>query len=87
MNYARVFNVIETLHEISPPEDGNIVYVSEEANTMDISRSAFSVSHPRLCLNAGTYPKMGVGLSQATAAQCSYNLPSPEAVSGPNISH
>ncbi|KAI9053880.1 hypothetical protein LZ554_002827 [Drepanopeziza brunnea f. sp. 'monogermtubi'] len=46
MNYARIFNVIETLHKISPPEDGSIVYVSEEANTMDISRSAFPSHTP-----------------------------------------
>lgn len=88
MNYARTFDVIkETLHRFSPPEDGGIVYVSEGANTMDISRSAFPVEHPRLRLDAGTYATMGVGLGYAIAAHCAYNLPSPEASSGSDFSH
>jgi 2-hydroxyacyl-CoA lyase 1 len=88
MTYARTFDVIkETLHKLSPPENGSIVYVSEGANTMDISRSAFPVEHPRLRLDAGTYATMGVGLGYAIAAHCAYNLPSPEAVSGPSMSH
>jgi 2-hydroxyacyl-CoA lyase 1 len=85
MTYGRTFNVIkETLHKLSPPENGEIVYVSEGANTMDISRSVFNVEHPRLRLDAGTYATMGVGLGYAIAAHCAYNLPSPEASSGPS---
>ncbi|TVY42150.1 2-hydroxyacyl-CoA lyase [Lachnellula occidentalis] len=88
MTYARTFNVIkETLDTLSPPEDGGVVYVSEGANTMDISRSAFPVEHPRLRLDAGTHATMGVGLGYAIAAHCAYNLPSPEATSGPKKSH
>ena len=79
MTYGRTFDVIrETLNKLSPPEDGGIVYVSEGANTMDISRSVFPVEHPRLRLDAGTYATMGVGLGYAIAAHCAYNLPSPE---------
>ncbi|PVH87487.1 hypothetical protein DL98DRAFT_556478 [Cadophora sp. DSE1049] len=85
MNYARTFNVIkETLHKLAPPEGGGIVYVSEGANTMDISRSVFPVEYPRLRLDAGTYATMGVGMGYAIATHCAYNLPSPEASSGPS---
>jgi 2-hydroxyacyl-CoA lyase 1 len=88
MTYGRTFDVIkETLHRLSPPEDGGIVYVSEGANTMDISRSVFPVEHPRLRLDAGTYATMGVGLGYAIAAHCAYNIPSPEAVVGPKSGH
>ncbi len=84
MTYGRTFDVIkETLHRLSPPEDGDVVYVSEGANTMDISRSVFPLEHPRLRLDAGTYATMGVGLGYAIAAHCAYNFPSPEAASGP----
>lgn len=87
MTYGRTFDVIkETLHKFSPPEDGSIVYVSEGANTMDISRSVFPVEHPRLRLDAGTYATMGVGLGYAIAAHCAYNFPSPEAKAGPSSS-
>lgn len=83
MTYARTFDVIkDTLHKLSPPQDGGIVYVSEGANTMDISRSIFNVEHPRLRLDAGTYATMGVGLGYAIAAHCAYNVPEPEAQSG-----
>lgn len=85
MTYALTFNIIkETLHKLSPPENGGIVYVSEGANTMDISRSVFPVEHPRLRLDAGTYATMGVGLGYAIAAHAAYNSPLPEGVSGPN---
>ena len=88
MTYARIFSIIkETLHKLSPPEEGGIVYVSEGANTMDISRSIFPVHHPRLRLDAGTHATMGVGLGYAIAAHCAYNLPSPEAASGPSTAH
>lgn len=87
MTYARVFNVIKTtLDSLSAPEDGGIVYISEGANTMDISRSIFTVSHPRLRLDAGTYATMGVGLGYAIAAHVAYNngsFSSPDTISGP----
>lgn len=88
MTYGRAFAVIkEALHKLSPPEDGGVVYVSEGANTMDVSRGVFTVEHPRLRLDAGTYATMGVGLGYAIAAHCAYNLPNPEATSGPSPSH
>ena len=84
MNYAEAFSTIkQTLCILSPPDEGGIVYVSEGANTMDISRSIFPVEHPRLRLDAGTYATMGVGLGYALAAHVAYNAPSPEAQSGP----
>ncbi len=84
MTYAKTFDIIKsTLHQLSSPEDGGVVYVSEGANTMDISRSAFPVEHPRLRLDAGTYATMGVGLGYAIAAHAAYNLPSAEGTSGP----
>ncbi|KAI9677993.1 MAG: hypothetical protein M1817_005937 [Caeruleum heppii] len=84
MTYAHTFDIIRsTLHRLSPPEEGGVVYVSEGANTMDISRSVFPVEHPRLRLDAGTYATMGVGLGYAIAAHAAYNLPSPEGASGP----
>lgn len=87
MTYARTFDVIkETIHQLSPPENGDVVYISEGANTMDISRSIFPVEYPRLRLDAGTYATMGVGLGYAIAAHCAYNLPSPEGASGPSTS-
>ena len=84
MTYGRTFDVFkQTLHRLSPVEDGGIVYVSEGANTMDISRSVFPLEYPRLRFDAGTYATMGVGLGYAIAAHCAYNLPLPEASSGP----
>ena len=84
MTYARVFHIIKTtLHSLSPPSEGGIVYVSEGANTMDISRSIFPVEYPRLRLDAGTHATMGVGLGYAIAAHAAYNRPSAEGHSGP----
>ena len=84
MSYAKAFTIIErTLHTLSSPDTGGIVYVSEGANTMDISRSIFPVSYPRLRLDAGTYATMGVGLGYAIAAHAAYNGPAAEAASGP----
>lgn len=75
MNYHQVFNIIKhTLQTLSPTEEGHLVYVSEGANTMDISRSIFPVEHPRRRLDAGTHATMGVGLGYAIAAHCAYNL-------------
>lgn len=74
MTHAHAFHVIRsTLHRLSPPEHGQIVYVSEGADTMDISRSMFPVEHPRLRLDAGTYATMGVGPGYAIAAYAAYN--------------
>lgn len=88
MTYGRTFDVIkETIHKLSPPEDGGVVYISEGANTMDISRSVFPVEHPRLRLDAGTYATMGVGLGYAIAAHCAYNISDPEGKSGPSPAH
>jgi 2-hydroxyacyl-CoA lyase 1 len=84
MSYARVFHIIkETLHSLSPASEGGIVYVSEGANTMDISRSIFPVEYPRLRLDAGTHATMGVGLGYAIAAHAAYNSNTAEATSGP----
>ena len=83
LSYAHAFSIIErTLHRLSPPDTGGIVYVSEGANTMDISRSIFPVSHPRLRLDAGTYATMGVGLGYAIAAHAAYNGSTAEASIG-----
>lgn len=85
MGYHQVFDIIKrTLNKLSPPEEGNIVYVSEGANTMDISRSAFPIEHPRLRMDAGTHATMGVGLGYAIAAHCAYNLAEPEGHTGPS---
>lgn len=83
MTYSKTFDIIKnTLHKLSPPKDGGIVYVSEGANTMDISRSIFPVEHPRLRLDAGTSATMGIGPGYAIAAYCAYNFPNPEGNSG-----
>ena len=83
MTYERVFDIIrKTLNDLSKPEDGDIVYVSEGANAMDISRSIFTMEHPRIRLDAGTYATMGVGLGYAIAAYAAYNFPNPEGSAG-----
>ena len=83
LTYAHTFNVIKnTLYKLSNHANGEIVYVSEGANTMDISRSAFPVEHPRLRLDAGTYATMGVGLGYAIAAHAAYNSTEAEAHAG-----
>ncbi|RDW63802.1 hypothetical protein BP6252_11347 [Coleophoma cylindrospora] len=80
MGYTQVFNIVKkTLNRLSSPEAGNIVYISEGANTMDISRSIFNLDHPRLRLDAGTHATMGVGLGYAIAAHAVYNPPDSEA--------
>ena len=85
MTYAIALTTIKnTLHTLSPPEAGRIVYISEGANTMDISRSIFPVSHPRLRLDAGTHATMGVGLGYAIAAHAAYNPPPSSSSSSPN---
>lgn len=85
MTYGRVFDVIKsTIRSLSKPDDGEVVYVSEGANTMDISRSIFNVEHPRLRIDAGTSATMGGGLGYAIAAHMAYNIPNPEGLSGPS---
>jgi 2-hydroxyacyl-CoA lyase 1 len=76
LTYQRAFHIIkETLHALSPPEEGNLIYISEGANTMDISRSIFPLHHPRQRLDAGTHATMGVGMGYSIAAYAAYNLP------------
>ncbi|KAL8902126.1 MAG: hypothetical protein Q9207_004875 [Kuettlingeria erythrocarpa] len=70
---AALSAIERVLQKLSPADEGNIVYVSEGANTMDISRSIFPVSHPRLRLDAGTHATMGVGMGYAIAAHIAYN--------------
>lgn len=83
LTYQRAFHIIkETLHKMSPPEEGNVVYVSEGANTMDISRSIFPLQHPRQRLDAGTYATMGVGMGYSIAAYAAYNLPHDQLLQG-----
>lgn len=75
LTYQRTFHIIRSvLNSLSPEEEGNIVYVSEGANTMDISRSAFSLLHPRQRLDAGTYATMGVGLGYIVGVHAAYSL-------------
>ena len=50
---------------------------------MDKSHSVFPVSHLLLCLDAGTYSTMGVGLGHAIAAHAAYNGPAAGVQSGP----
>jgi 2-hydroxyacyl-CoA lyase 1 len=83
MVFEQAFDIIKaTLDSLSSPADGDIVYVSEGANAMDISRSIFTMEHPRTRLDAGTYATMGVGLGYAVAAYAAYNFPRPEGVAG-----
>ena len=79
LTYQRAYHIIKsTLNTLSPFEQGNIIYVSEGANTMDISRSIFPLNHPRQRLDAGTYATMGVGMGYIVAAHEAYNaIPSP----------
>ncbi|KAL3465296.1 hypothetical protein BJX64DRAFT_275185 [Aspergillus heterothallicus] len=74
LTYQRAYHIIKsTLNSLTPAEDGNIVYVSEGANTMDISRSIFPLYHPRQRLDAGTYATMGVGMGYIVAAHEAFN--------------
>lgn len=76
LTYQRAYHIIKnTLNSLTPFEEGNIVYVSEGANTMDISRSIFPLSQPRHRLDAGTYATMGVGMGYIIAAHEAYNTP------------
>lgn len=76
LTYAHAFSIIKSaLHTLSPPSTGGICYIAEGANAMDISRSIFPISHPRLRLDAGSFATMGVGLPYAIAAWEAYNAP------------
>ncbi|KAI9741623.1 MAG: hypothetical protein M1834_000007 [Cirrosporium novae-zelandiae] len=80
MSITRALNIIKAeLSSCSAAAQSDIVYVSEGANTMDMSRSIFPVSLPRHRLDAGTYATMGVGLGYAIAAWMAYNGPAAEA--------
>ncbi|PRT53191.1 Putative 2-hydroxyacyl-CoA lyase [Wickerhamiella sorbophila] len=66
LKYEPVYKVIRNrLANVKAP----IVFVSEGANTMDISRSSFPLDSPRSRLDAGTNATMGVGLGYAIAAK------------------
>jgi len=83
MMFEQAFDIIKsTLDKLSVPENGDIVYVQEGANAMDISRSIFTMEHPRTRLDAGTYATMGVGLGYAVAAYAAYNFPRAEGSAG-----
>ncbi|EXJ57031.1 hypothetical protein A1O7_07375 [Cladophialophora yegresii CBS 114405] len=73
LTYERTYHIIKsTLDALGADE---IIYVSEGANTMDISRAAFPLERPRRRLDAGTYATMGVGMGYAIAAWAAHNLP------------
>lgn len=68
MLYQGVYKSIrDTLERVNKTR--KVVYVSEGANTMDISRSSFPLEQPRTRLDAGTNATMGVGLGYAIAAK------------------
>ncbi|KAG0633600.1 thiamine diphosphate-binding protein [Tuber brumale] len=74
LTYHRTFALIKSaLESLSLGGANNLVYISEGANTMDISRSIFTVSQPHQRLDASTYATMGVGLGYAIAAKIAYN--------------
>lgn len=76
LTFERAFHIIkQTLHAISAPENGDVVYIGEGSQTMDISRPIFPLEHPRQKLDAGTYATMGIGLAYCIAAWSTYNLP------------
>lgn len=83
VTFERAYDIIRgTLNRLASEKDGDVVYVAEGANAMDISRSSFTVEHPRTRLDAGTYATMGVGLGYAVAAWAAYNLPRAEGLAG-----
>lgn len=83
MTYEHAYSVIKkALDSLSNPADGDIVYCSEGANAMDISRTMFTTEHPRTRLDAGTFATMGVGMAYAIASYAAYNFPEPEGATG-----
>lgn len=85
LTFSRAFHLIKQTLDAAGAGDDDIVYVSEGANTMDISRSAFPIQRPRHRLDAGTYATMGVGLGYVIAAHAAYNLAGSGEEQGPNI--
>ncbi|CAH2354997.1 putative 2-hydroxyacyl-CoA lyase [[Candida] railenensis] len=69
LSYHRVYKIIRDALIDSSVEEKGITYVSEGANTMDISRTSFPLNYPRKRLDAGTNATMGVGLPYAIAAK------------------
>lgn len=83
LNFEHAYHVIRSaLDALSPPPDGNIVYIAEGARTMDVSRAWFFQEHPRLRLDAGSHGTMGIGLGYIIAAWEAYNGRHAEASSG-----
>lgn len=83
LKFEHSYHIIRTvLDSLSPPEDGNVVYVAEGARTMDTSRAWFEQQQPRLRLDAGTHGTMGIGLPYMIAAWEAYNGVHAEASSG-----
>lgn len=66
LKYQPVYRVIR---DVLSKQSKRVVYVSEGANTMDISRSSFPLHEPRTRLDAGTNATMGVGMGYAIAAK------------------
>lgn len=69
LKYQPVYRVIR---EVLANQPRKVVYVSEGANTMDISRSSFPLNEPRTRLDAGTNATMGVGMGYAIAAKVAH---------------
>lgn len=69
LKYQPVYRVIR---DVLAKQPRKVVYVSEGANTMDISRSSFPLNHPRTRLDAGTNATMGVGMGYAIAAKAAH---------------
>lgn len=76
LSFERAFHIIkDNINLVSDPSNGEVVYIGEGSQTMDISRSIFPLEHPRQKLDAGTYATMGVGLAYCIASFAAYNLP------------
>lgn len=67
LQYQPVYKVIRELLEQNAK--GPVIFVSEGANTMDISRTSFKLTSPRTRLDAGTNATMGVGMGYAISAK------------------
>ena len=83
LKFEHAYHVIRTtMDSLSSPQDGDVIYISEGARTMDTSRSWFFHEHPRSRLDAGTHGTMGIGFAYAIAAWQAYNSHPTEASSG-----
>ncbi|ODQ63801.1 Thiamin diphosphate-binding protein [Nadsonia fulvescens var. elongata DSM 6958] len=67
LKYQAVYGIIRDL--LAPHEP---LFISEGANTMDISRSSFLLQCPRSRLDAGTNATMGLGMGYAIAASLTH---------------